>query len=182
MVNYRRWTCGQIYFFTVVTDGRRPILTTCNGRRCLRDAFATVRSQHDFENIAIVLLPDHIHAVWRLPPGDTDYSTRWKMIKALFTRKWLASGGSERKTSASRTSKGERGVWQKRFFEHTCRDETDLKRCVDYTHVNPLRHHLVQQVRDWPWSSFHRYVEAGEYDLSWGSADEWYGDEFKHFE
>jgi putative transposase len=114
-----------------------------------------------------VLLPDHLHAVWELPRGDADDSTRWRRIKSLFTRQWLAA---------------EQGVWQRRFFEHTCRDDDDLKRCADYTHVNPLKHGLVTRVRDWPWSSFHRCVHSGEYPSDWGSAAHWYGDELRHAE
>ena len=182
MSNYRRSRIGQVYFFTVVTNRRAPILTTDLGRRCLSEAIHEVRDELPFENVAFVLLPDHLHAVWQLPLGETDYSTRWKRIKASFTKKWLKDGGREQWKSASRESKGERGVWQKRFFEHTCKDESDLQRCVDYVHVNPLKHQLVSRVRDWEWSSFHRYVAAGEYDINWGNANEWYGDEFKHFE
>lgn len=84
--------------------------------------------------------------------------------------------------SASRSKHGEQSVWQRRFFEHTIRDEQDLKRCFDYVHVNPLKHGLVNRVSDWPWSSFHRYVKLGEYPVEWGNAWEWYGDEFKYFE
>jgi putative transposase len=84
--------------------------------------------------------------------------------------------------SPSRIAKGERGVWQRRYFEHTCRDDADLKRCVDYVHVNPINHGLVNRVIDWPWSSFHRYVRLGEYEPGWGNANVWYGDEWKDFE
>lgn len=78
--------------------------------------------------------------------------------------------------------RGEQGVWQRRFFEHTCQDGEDVKRCADYVHVNPLKHGLVERVRDWPWSSFHRYVTLGEYAEDWGSAEVWHGDEFASFE
>jgi putative transposase len=78
--------------------------------------------------------------------------------------------------------KRERSVWQRRFFEHTVRDERDLRRCVDYVHVNPLKHGLVDRVPDWPWSSFHRYVRLGEYSSDWGSSNDWYGDEFANYE
>jgi putative transposase len=88
----------------------------------------------------------------------------------------------ETSQSASRTSKGERGVWQRRYFEHTCDDEADLKRCADYLHVNPLKHGLVNRVIDWPWSSFHQYVRLGEYAPDWGNANIWYGDEWNHYE
>ncbi len=82
----------------------------------------------------------------------------------------------------SRRRKQERGIWQRRFYEHTCRDEDDLKRCIDYIHVNPVKHGLVGRVIDWPWSSFHRYVRLGEYPIDWGGGDEWYGDEFRRAE
>ena len=129
-----------------------------------------------------MLLPDHLHCVWTLPQGDCDYSTRWRLIKNAFTRTWLRQGGTAAQQSRSRVEKGEAGVWQRRFYEHTCRDEDDFKHCLDYVHVNPLKHHLVQRVRDWPWSSFHRYVKLGEYTPEWGSADIWYGDEWNKYE
>ena len=182
MSKYRRSREGGVYFFTLVTHRRARILTTDLARRCLREAIAAVRTELPFEITAFVLLPDHLHAVWTLPHGDADYSTRWQRIKSEFTKAWLEGGGAVQRVSASRKMKGERGVWQRRFFEHTCRDEADLKRCVDYVHVNPLKHGLVERVRDWPWSSFHRYVREGEYTLDWGSANQWYGDEFKNFE
>lgn len=84
--------------------------------------------------------------------------------------------------SPSRKRAGEHALWQRRFYEHTCRDEADLKRCLDYVHVNPLRHGLVKYVADWPWSSFHRYRRLGEYDANWGGAAVWHGDEFRDFE
>ncbi len=93
-----------------------------------------------------------------------------------------AKGGSEASQSLSREVKGEQRIWQRRFFEHTCRDGLDLKRCIDYVHVNPLKHGLVERVCDWPWPSFHRYVRLGEYTQDWGSADKWYGDEWSNFE
>ncbi len=182
MSRYRRSRMGQVYFFTVVTDHRQPILTTELGRRALRESIHKVRNEFPFEITAIVLLPDHLHAVWTMPRGDADYSTRWRLIKTAFTRIWQQEAGTVANRSHSRRRKGEQAVWQRRFFEHTCRDDEDLKRCVDYTHVNPLKHQLVGRVRDWPWSSFHRYVAAGEYSMEWGSADEWHGDEFRHFE
>jgi len=117
-----------------------------------------------------------------MPSGDADFSTRWRQIKTLFTRHWLQHGGMETSQSLSRQLKGEHGVWQRRFFEHTCRDEDDMKRCIDYLHVNPLKHGLVEQVCDWPWSSFHRHVQLGEYLLNWGSSDMWHGDEWHRFE
>jgi putative transposase len=183
MTDYRRWrVAGGTYFFTVVTHARQPLLTSDLARRLLRDAFRVVRLRRPFDVVAIVLLPDHLHAIWTLPPGDFDYATRWQLIKRRFTKSYLSAGGVEASQLASRDSKGERGVWQRRYFEHTCDDEADLKRCADYLHVNPLKHGLVNRVVDWPWSSFHRYVRLGEYEPEWGNANIWHGDEWTNYE
>lgn len=182
MSRYHRNREGYTYFFTVVTHHRRPILTTDIGRLALRNAIREVRRIRPFDLIAIVLLPDHLHTIWTLPHDDSDYSTRWRHIKSLFTSAWLAQEGTDIAVTRSRMSRGERGIWQRRFYEHTCRDETDLKRCLDYLHVNPLRHGLVHRVQDWPWSSFHRFVQLREYPINWGNASIWDGDEFSNFE
>lgn len=182
MSNYRRSREGRLYFFTVVTHERRPILTTGPGRRTLRKAIVTVRGERPFEMTAVVLLPDHFHSIWELPPEDADYSTRWRRIKSLFTKGWLAGGGEAGAINSSRSKRKEQGIWQRRFFEHSCRDDEDLKRCVDYIHMNPVNHGLVTRVRDWPWSSFHRYVRLGEYNPNWGDSPLMYGDEFKNAE
>ncbi len=182
MSRYRRNRIGQVFFFTLVTDQRRPILTTDLGRRALREAISRTQRTMAFDLVAVVLLPDHLHTIWELPLGDTDYSKRWRLIKTTFTKIWRSHGGSTTLRSLSRQKRGEQGVWQRRFFEHTCRDERDLKRCIDYIHANPLKHGLVDRVCDWPWSSFFRYVDQGEYPIEWGNADVWYGDEFKQFE
>ena len=172
MPNYRRnYVPGGTYFFTVVTHERRPILTTDLGRRCLRRAITTAQRRRPFELVAVVLLPDHFHAIWALPPGDSKYPHRWKRIKEAFTTAFLAGGGVEGTRSDSRTKQGERGVWQRRFWEHTVRDEDDLKRCVDYVHWNPVKHGLVSAVKDYRWSSFARFVRAGEYPEDWGMAE-----------
>ena len=173
---------GGTYFFTLVTHQRRPFLTDEIARRSLREAFRVVRSRRPIRIDAIVLLPDHLHAIWTLPPGDFDFATRWQLIKRRFTKSYLAAGGVEARRSASRLSKGEHSLWQRRYFEHTCRDEADMKRFADSLHVNPLKHGLVERVIDWPWSSFHRYVRLGEYEPEWGNANIWHGDEWKHYE
>lgn len=178
MRRYLRWRSGRAFFFTAVTHGRRAIFATDAGREAFREAIRSVRVDHPFRLTAIVLLPDHVHAVWVLPEGDPDYSTRWRLIKSRFTRLWLASGGDPGPVGPSRRRKGEEGIWQRRFYEHACRDDDDLKRCVDYLHVNPVKHGLVARVIDWPWSSFHRYVRMGEYPPDWGASPAWYGDEF----
>jgi len=105
------------------------------------------------------------------PPGDDRYPIRWKRIKEEFTRRYLEVGGEEIPPSISRLRHQERGIWQRRYWEHTVRDEEDLKRCVDYVHWNPRKHGHVANVRDWPWSSFHRFVGLGEYTLDWGNED-----------
>jgi putative transposase len=149
----------------------RSILTTELGRSCLREAITKVGTDHPFNLFATVLLPDHWHTVWILPPGDDRYSIRWMRIKEEFTNRGIEKGGSESEQSVSRTKQRRRGVWQPRFWEHTVRDEADLQRCVDYIHWNPRKHQLVKRVRDWQWSSFHRFVEAGQYNLDWGGVD-----------
>jgi putative transposase len=172
MPDYRRWFVeGGTYFFTVVSYQRRRFLTDDTPRQYLRNAIKTVQGNFPFEVIAIVLLPDHVHAVWTLPHGDSNFPTRWRRIKEEFTESYLAAGGVELPVSESRRNKGERGIWQRRYWEHTVRDEDDLKRCVDYIHWNPKKHGNVTRVRDWPYSTFHRFVEQGEYEIDWGAAD-----------
>ncbi|QDT01321.1 REP-associated tyrosine transposase [Adhaeretor mobilis] len=172
MPNYRRnFVPGGIYFFTAVTHLRQPFLTSDLARKCLREAIEEVREDHPFEMIAQVLLPDHWHTIWQLPEGDVAYPMRWSRIKELFTRKWLEAGGEEFQQSESRIKYRRRGVWQKRYWEHTVDGPQDLKRCVDYVHWNPRKHAFVQRVADWSLSSFHRYVDAGEYTIDWGGTD-----------
>jgi len=169
---YRRYYVpGGTYFFTAVTYCRRPMLVDPLARGCLRKAIQEIRNRWDFQIVAIVLLPDHLHTVWTLPEGDDRYSRRWRRIKEEFTRRYLAVGGKELRQSASRVRQQQRGIWQKRFWEHTVDDEEDLKRCVDYVHWNAKKHGLVESVRDWPWSSFSRFVESGEYTWDWGQED-----------
>jgi putative transposase len=149
MRTYIRSRIGRVYFFTVVTHDRRPILTADSARKALRAAIQAVRAEHPFRIAAIVLLPDHLHSVWELPAEDTDYSMRWRLIKSYFTRLWTEAEGDDVLISRSRRRKGEREVWQRRFYEHACRDDADLKRCVDYIHANPLKHHLVDRIVNW---------------------------------
>ena len=109
------------------------------------------------------MLPDHLHAVWTLPAGDADFAVRWQLIKASFSRGLLR----EEPVSASRSRKRERGIWQRRYWEHTLRDEDDFARHVDYIHFNPVKHGHVERVRDWQYSSFHRMVRLGVYPENW---------------
>jgi len=178
MRRYLRQREGRTFFFAVVTHERRPILTTDLGRARLRPAIFDVQQSHPFEIPVIVLLPDHLHAVWTLPHGDSDDSTRWRLIKSSFTKRWPARQGAEGIVSSSRQGKQERGIRQRRYFEHTCRDEEDLERCITSIHINPVKHYLVGRVIDWPWSSFQRYVQRDVYPPDWGSANIRHGDEF----
>jgi putative transposase len=169
MSDYRRWYIpGGMYFFTIVTYNRRPILTTEDGRTFLRESIDKIREKRPFELFASVLLPDHWHLIMQLPHGDQQFSTRIKRIKEEFTRRWLKAGLPEAEVTAYQRSKGERGIWQQRFWEHSIDDMDDLERHVDYIHWNPCKHRLVQRVQDWSWSSFHRFVEAGDYPVDWG--------------
>ena len=169
MSDYRRWyRPGGTFFFTVVAYDRRPILTSKPGRQFLREAIETIAHRRPFDLLATVLVPDHWHLIMRLPVGDKKYSGRMKRIKEEFTKSWLGAGLPEAPITPAQAAKGERGVWQPRFWEHTIEDEDDLQRCTDYIHWNPRKHQLVSRVRDWPWSSFHRFVKAGEYGEDWG--------------
>ncbi len=180
MGNYRRWRLeGGTFFFTVVTEKRRPLFHDPETRRLLREAFVKVKRRRPFEIPAIVLLPDHLHLIMQLPEGDLDYSNRIRQIKSLFTISLGELTDTRQGRSESRARRGEHNVWQRRFYEHTIRDEDDFIRCADYIHVNPVKHRLVTRVADWPWSSFHRWVAAGHYAPDWGGSDEWFGDEFE---
>jgi putative transposase len=117
---------------------------------------------------AWVILPDHLHCVWTLPPGDDDFTNRWRMIKQGFSK---ALPMTERRSSV-RIARGERGLWQRRFWEHAIRDDGDYAAHVDYCHINPLKHGYVKRVADWPYSTFHRYVERGVYPLDWADGPE----------
>ncbi|MBI1367742.1 MAG: transposase [Planctomycetes bacterium] len=164
---------GGTYFFTLVTAQRQPILTTDTARVMLRRCITEARQTRPFDVLAFVLLPDHLHTLWTLPDGDADYSTRWRHIKGAFTHHWLRSGGAERSVSPGQQRHHYRGVWQPRFYEHTIRDEDDLRAHVEYIHYNPVKHGLVACPKDWFWSSFHRYVADGIYSIDWCCGNEY---------
>ena len=171
MPNWRRAKVpGGVYFFTVVTDGRRPIFADADARGRLGDLLRDCRDRWPFQTLAVVLLPDHLHAIWSLPPGDEDYSRRWAWVKKEFTKAHLAAGGRERRQSEGRRRDGRRGVWQPKFWEHTIRDEADFDAHMDYVHWNPVKHGLAAAPREWAASSFHRWVRAGVYPPDWGRA------------
>jgi putative transposase len=116
---------------------------------------------------AIVLLPDHLHAIWTLPPGDADFSIRWAAIKADFTRHWIAAGGNEQRRTGSRLHERRRGVWQRRFWEHHIRDEADFQHHLDYLHYNPVKHGLASCPHAWPYSTFDQWVAQRAYESQW---------------
>jgi len=166
---YRRsYIEGGTYFFTVVTYNRLPILTTDVARVLLRSAWLDVRKRFHFTTIAVCLLPDHLHCIWSLPDGYANDSVRWKEVKRLFTKGYLAQVGPGGTRNETRMKRNEAAIWQRRFWEHTVRDQEDLNRHMDYVHYNPVKHGLVERVVDWPWSSFHRYVKVGYYEADWG--------------
>jgi putative transposase len=172
MSNYRRArTAGGTYFFTAVTEGRRQWLTTPESRAALREVIHAVRHQYPFTIDAWVLLPDHIHCLWTLPADDADFSKRWGLIKAGFSKRMKNCPPLYDVTSPSRKRHRESSIWQRRFWERQVRDEDDFRRHMDYIHFNPVKHGLVTRVTDWPYSTFHRHVANGMYPESWGGGN-----------
>ena len=171
MPEYRRADVpGAMYFFTVVTYHRAEFLTTDIARKCLRESFREVRKKLPFSVEAIVLLPNHLHTLWRLPPDDADFSSRWQRIKTGFTTRYLKHAAESSRPSVSRSTKRERGVWQRRYWEHLIRDDGDLQRHFDYIHYNPVKHGYVKCPIDWRWSTFRRYTKMGWYNETWGDS------------
>ena len=165
MTNYRRaYLPGATWFFTVTLAERIGNQLLVNELAALRSAFRSVQTAHPFRIDAVVILPEHLHCIWTLPPADIDFPTRWNLIKGTFSRS-IEKG---ERVSQSRSKRGERGLWQRRFWEHLIRDENDLVRHVEYIHWNPVKHGWVQRVADWPHSSFHKFVRRGEYPADWG--------------
>ena len=166
MTDYRRNRVpGATYFFTVTLADRTTDLLV-REIDTLRTAVRQIRCKSPFHIDAWVVLPDHMHCLWTLPNGDADFSTRWRLIKTAFSKR--IPHGEHR--SASRLNKGERGVWQRRFWEHTIRDERDYRAHMDYVHFNPVKHGLVAHAADWPYSSFRTCVARGLYPSDWASA------------
>jgi putative transposase len=177
-MRYRRARVkGGTYFFTVVTYKRTKIFSRSDNIELLRQAFRIVIKRHPFKIDAFVLLPDHLHCVWTLPRGDDNFSTRWRLIKSYFSRNfdqrnvgWV-EGRNPTSTTKSRFKKKEKLIWQRRFWEHLMRNDEDLRRHVDYIHYNPVKHGLTKAPCDWDYSSFHRYVDKGMYDVKWGAGN-----------
>jgi len=168
MPEYRRaFAPGGTFFFTVITYERSPFLCDQPARQLLRGVLRETQRRWPFTIEAIVLLPDHLHTIWTLPDEDADFSRRWAYLKKEFTKVWLAGSGIEGSVSASGRRNRRRGVWQRRFWEHTIRDERDFQRHCDYIHFNPVKHGHASCPHSWPFSSFSRWVERGVYGEDW---------------
>ncbi|MBN2590797.1 MAG: transposase [Sedimentisphaerales bacterium] len=167
MPEYKRWFSeGGTYFFTIVTYGRKNVFDNPVARNNLRQAITEVQTTHPFEMQGVVLLPNHIHCIWKMTTDD-DYSVRWKMIKTKFTKLWIAGGGIDQNVSLSRRKRGEHGIWQRRFWAHLIRNQKDFARHMDYIHYNPVKHGYVKCPHQWEYSSFHRWVENEIYEPDW---------------
>ena len=163
-MRYRRANAeGGTYFFTVnLADRHSDFLV--QHIVDLRAVMQAVKIAHPFSIVAMAVLPEHLHAIWRLPPGDADYPLRWSQIKAGFSRRLP----KDERIRTTRQTKRERGIWQRRYWEHQIRDEDDLARHVDYIHYNPVKHGLVSRPVDWPHSTLHGYIERGILTPDWG--------------
>ncbi|MGD8591158.1 MAG: transposase [Chromatiales bacterium] len=162
MSDYRRvFKPGGCFFFTVVTHGRQRLFNEVENINRLREGFHRTMHEHPFSINAIVILPDHLHTIWQLPDKDGDYSLRWRLIKH-----YLAAG-----IATNTNHRGEKLVWQRRFWEHLIRDEEDWRRHIDYIHYNPVKHGYTKRPGDWPWNSFERAVKRGWYLPDWGEQE-----------
>ncbi|MDR0771044.1 MAG: transposase [Burkholderiales bacterium] len=167
-MEYRRaWQVGGTYFFTVNLAERKRTLLVDHIEE-LRNTVRKVKQAHPFDILAWVVLPDHLHAIWTLPDDDADFATRWRLVKAGFSRN-LPQG---ERISDARRRKGERGLWQRRYWEHLIVDEDDLQRHMDYVHINPVKHGYVLRASEWPYSSIHRCIRQGGLPEDWATEKE----------
>jgi putative transposase len=174
-MQYRRaFIPGGSFFFTVVTEKRQPLLASAAAVDVLREAFRVVRAKRPFEIDAAVVLPDHLHCIWTLPLGDSDFATRWRLVKTWFTKQFVGlrlanpTYGCLNTPNRARVAKRQRAVWQHRYWEHVLQDEDDFTQHVEYIHFNPVKHGLALSAMEWPFSSFRRFVEMGVYPADWG--------------
>lgn len=167
MPNYRRaWHPGGTWFFTVNALQRFQNDVLTRNIDLLREVIRQVRQAHPFLIHGWVVLPEHLHCVVELPPGDSDFPMQWRLIKTGFSK----SLPKEESLSPVRQARGERGIWQRRYWEHLIRDEGDFQAYMDYLHYNPVKHGHVARVCDWPYSTFHRLVATGVYPIDWGGS------------
>jgi REP-associated tyrosine transposase len=168
MPKYRRnYQNGGTYFISIITGERFPLFESSIARDCLRLAFEKTKATHPFTLDACVLLPEHIHCLLTLPEDDGEYSKRISIVKRLFSQCCKQKGIQYPRPSKSKLSKRESGFWQRRFWEHTIKDEEDYKNHLDYIHYNPVKHGLVQCAHAWPHSTFNKWIKHGEYGSDW---------------
>ncbi len=167
MPAYRRNYEGRCFFFMIVTADRQPLFRNRSAIAALGEIVRRTATERPVLTQAAVLLPDHLHLVWRMEESDTDYSTRIAVIKKRFTHWYLGQGLPESRVPPGQRRHRLRGVWQVRFWEHTIRDGRDWQMHVDYIHANPVKHGLTVRPWDWPWSTFRRYVRRGHYEPDW---------------
>ena len=153
----------------MVTYQRQPILCLPKSVEAMQWVFTDVASKLPFQTDAWVILPDHMHTVWTLPEGDSDYSTRWAMLKKNLTKHLRSLVNVDVSSTMSRVHHRDGTVWQRRFWEHQIRDEPDYRTHLDYIHFNPVKHGLTRTPKDWQCSSFHKWVDQGAYEENWGS-------------
>ncbi|HFD13132.1 MAG TPA: transposase [Crenotrichaceae bacterium] len=167
-MHYRRADVkGGTYFFTVNLAERNNTLLV-DEIDVLRNVMNKVKKQHPFKLDAMVVLRDHLHMLWTLPVYDNDYATRWMLIKSGFSRQIP----KRERINTSRRTKGERGIWQRRYWEHLIRNECDYEKHVDYIHNNPVKHGYVKCATDWLYSSIHTYILKGILSHDWGYNDD----------
>jgi putative transposase len=160
MSEYRRlYQPGGSYFFTIVTYQRIKVFSLPENIFRLQSAFDKVMNKHPFTMEAFVILPDHVHCIWRMPSWDSNYSIRWRLIKSDFSARF----------NSPVNKRGEKEVWQRRFWEHLLRDEEDWRRHMDYIHYNPVKHGYVKNPGDWPHSSFQQAIREGLYASDFGA-------------
>lgn len=157
MPNFRRvFIPGGTWFFTVnLLERDRTLLVDHVGE--LRHSIFRVKRRYPFRIEALVALPDHLHAIWTLPPGDSNFPLRWRLIRSAFSR----TIPKDERRSEVRVRRGERGLWQRRYWEHSIRDQHDFKQHVAYCYLNPVKHGYVASPAAWPHSTIHRDVRCG---------------------
>ena len=169
MPDYRRaWSQGGTYFFTVNLLKRSGNDLLVERIELLKQNIRLVKQNHPFKIHSWVVLPDHMHCVIELPENDADFPLRWRLIKAVFSKTLPKT----ERLSSVRRRRGERGIWQRRYWERLIRDERDYQAHMDYVHINPVKHGLVKKVVDWPYSTFHHLMESGVYPIDWAWGDE----------
>ncbi|OGA16295.1 MAG: hypothetical protein A3H32_14730 [Betaproteobacteria bacterium RIFCSPLOWO2_02_FULL_63_19] len=202
MATFRRVHApGGTFFFTVVTHRRAPVLADPGLLQALREAMTRVRRELPFQMIAMVVLPDHMHCVWKLPDGDGDYPRRWSMIKRLTSQRVMRAAAEDAVPSTgscawrtlpsapddalpsapddarpSGLRRRESGLWQRRYWEHQIRNDADLDNHISYIHWNPVKHGYVSRPREWPYSTVHRFQRQGIIPRDWGVDGEFTGD------